>query len=152
MPTALCYNLMRLHYYKECAAMTPSPLLHIKDNIYNLRALDRIVGGYLYDSMNDEVGRVKGLMVEPETYRTRYLVYVNGGMMFTEGKIIILPREMYDPIDSARIKSSKKRESIQQAPSPRDFDHLTREDEMLVLGYFDLKPYWDTETNESLAP
>ena len=67
MPTALCYNLMRLYYYKECAAMTPSPLLYIKDNIYNLRALDRIVGGYLYDSMNDEVGRVKGLMVEPET-------------------------------------------------------------------------------------
>jgi len=128
--------------------MTPSPLLHIKDNIFNLRVLDRIVGGYLYDSMNDEMGRIGGLLVEPETYRTRYLVYVNGGMMFTEGKIILLPRKMYEPIDSSKIKSSKKKESIQQAPSPRDFDHLTREDEMLILSYFDLRPYWDTEETE----
>ncbi len=128
--------------------MTPSPLLHIKDNIFNLRVLDRIVGGYLYDSMNDEMGRIGGLLVEPETYRTRYLVYMNGGMMFTEGKTILLPREMYEPIDSAKIKSKKKKESIQQAPSPRDFDHLTREDEMLILSYFDLKPYWETEETE----
>jgi len=128
--------------------MTPSPLLHIKDNIFNLRVLDRIVGGYLYDSMNDEMGRIGGLLVEPETYRTRYLVYVNGGMMFTEGKIILLPREKYEPIDSSKIKSSKKKESIQQAPSPRDFDHLTREDEMLILSYFDLKPYWEMEEPE----
>lgn len=132
--------------------MTPSPLLYIQDNIFNLRVLDRIVGGYLYDSMSDEMGRVGGVMVEPETYRTRYLVYVNGGMMFIEGKTILLPREMYEPIDSTKIKSSKKKESIQQAPSPRDFDHLTREDEMLILSYFDLKPYWDTEENESTNP
>ena len=51
--------------------MTPSPLLYIQDNIFNLRVLDRIVGGYLYDSMSDEMGRVGGVMVEPETYRTR---------------------------------------------------------------------------------
>lgn len=132
--------------------MTPSPLLYIQDNIFNLRVLDRIVGGYLYDSMSDEMGRVGGVMVEPETYRTRYLVYVNGGMMFIEGKTILLPREMYEPIDATKIKSSKKKESIQQAPSPRDFDHLTREDEMLILSYFDLKPYWDTEENESTNP
>ena len=132
--------------------MTPSPLLYIQDNIFNLRVLDRIVGGYLYDSMSDEMGRVGGVMVEPETYRTRYLVYVNGGMMFIEGKTILLPREMYEPIDATKIKSSKKKESIQQAPSPRDFDHLTREDEMLIRSYFDLKPYWDTEENESTNP
>jgi len=132
--------------------MTPSPLLHIKDNIFNLRVLDRIVGGYLYDSMNDVMGRIGGILVEPETYRTRYLVYVNGGMMFTEGKIILLPREMYEPIDSAKIKSSKKKESIQQAPSPRVFDHLTREDEMLILSYFDLNPYWEMEESESTNP
>jgi len=132
--------------------LTPSPLLHIKDNIFNLRVLDRIVGGYLYDSMNDEMGRIGGLLVEPETYRPRYLVYVNGGLMFTEGKTIILPREMYEPIGSARVKSSKKKESIQQAPSPRDFDRLTREDEQLILSYFDLEPYWETEENEPTAP
>ena len=132
--------------------MTPSPLLYIQDNIFKLRVLDRIVGGYLYDSMSDEMGRIRGVMVEPETYRTRYLVYVNGGMMFTESKTILLPREMYEPIDSAKIKSSKKKESIQQAPSPRVFDHLTREDEMVILSYFDLNPYWDTEESEPTNP
>ena len=129
--------------------MTPSPLKYVTDNIFNLRILDRIVGGYLYDNQNDEMGPVKGLLVEPESYRTRYLVYVNGGMMFTEGKIILLPREMYEPLDSAKIKSIKRKESIQQAPSPRDFDHLTREDEMLIRSYFDLRPYWEIEEEES---
>ena len=129
--------------------MTPSPLIFIDDNIFKLRGMDKIVGGYLYDNMNDEVGRIKGLLVEPESHRARYLVYTSGGMMFTEGKIILLPRELYDPIDSARIKSFKRKEAIQQAPSPREFDHLTREDEMLILSYFDLKPYWDMEENAS---
>ena len=81
--------------YKEKTTMTPSPLIHVKDNISNLRVLDRIVGGCLYDSQSDEMGRVRGLLVEPESYRPRYLVYVSGGMMFTEGKIILLPRELY---------------------------------------------------------
>ena len=128
--------------------MTPSPLLYIQDNIFKLRALDRIVGGYLYDSMNEEMGRIHGVLVEPESYRAHYLVFMSGGMMFTEGKTILLPREMYQPVDSAKIIASKQMESIQQAPSPRDFEHLTREDEMLILSYFELKPYWALEEAE----
>ena len=59
--------------------MTASTLIYVNDNIYNLYPENRIVGYYLYDVQDDVVGRIQGLMVDPENYKPRYLVLTIGG-------------------------------------------------------------------------
>ena len=131
--------------------MTPSPLRYIDDNIHRLYPQNRIVGFYLYDLYDEMVGRIEGLMVDPESYNPRYLVLTIGGFLFTEGKIVLFPRNHYEPLDMGKVKTSWRRDSIQQSPSINNIQSLTLEKEMAILGYYDLEPYWDvTETNTSL--
>ncbi len=128
--------------------MTPSPLKYINDNIYSLYPENRIVGFYLYDIHDEMVGRIQGLMVDPESYTPRYLVLTIGGFLFTDGKIILFPRDHYESLELGKIKTSWRRDSIQQSPSINDVQLLTLEREQVILGYYDLEPYWDiTETN-----
>lgn len=130
--------------------MTPSPLRYIDDNIHNLYPQNRIVGYYLYDLYDEMVGRIEGLMVDPETYQPRYLVLTIGGFLFTEGKIVLFPRNHYEALDMGKVKTSWRRDSIQQSPSINNIQSLSLEKEMAILGYYDLEPYWDvTETNTS---
>ena len=131
--------------------MTPSPLKYIDDNVYSLYAENRIVGFYLYDLHGEMVGRIQGLMVDPETYHPRYLVLTIGGFLFTEGKIVLFPRDHYETSEMGKVKTSWRRDSIQQSPSINSVDSLSLEQEQAILGYFDLEPYWDvTETNSNL--
>jgi len=130
--------------------VTPSPLRYIDDNIHNLYPQNRIVGYYLYDLYDEMVGRIEGLMVDPETYQPRYLVLTIGGFLFTEGKIVLFPRNHYEALDMGKVKTSWRRDSIQQSPSINNIQSLSLEKEMAILGYYDLEPYWDvTETNTS---
>lgn len=130
--------------------MTPSPLRYIDDNIHRLYPQNRIVGFYLYDLHDEMVGRIEGLMVDPESYNPRYLVLTIGGFLFTEGKIILFPRNHYEALDMGKVKTSWRRDSIQQSPSINSIQSLSLEKEMAILGYYDLEPYWDaTETNTS---
>ncbi len=128
--------------------MTPSPLRYINDNIHRLYPQNRIVGFYLYDLHDEMVGRIEGLMVDPESYNPRYLVLTIGGFLFTEGKIVLFPRNHYEALDMGKVKTSWRRDSIQQSPSINNIQSLSLENEMAILGYYDLEPYWDvTETN-----
>jgi len=128
--------------------VTPSPLKYINDNIYSLYPENRIVGFYLYDIHDEMVGRIQGLMVDPESYSPRYLVLTIGGFLFTDGKIILFPRDHYESLELGKVKTSWRRDSIQQSPSINDVQLLTLEREQVILGYYDLEPYWDvTETN-----
>jgi len=128
--------------------VTPSPLKYIDDNIYSLYPENRIVGFYLYDIYNEMVGRIQGLMVDPENYNPRYLVLTIGGFLFTDGKIVLFPRDHYETLEMGKIKASLRRDSIQQSPSINNVHSLTLEKEQAILGYYDLEPYWDvTETN-----
>jgi len=130
--------------------VTPSPLKYINDNIHRLYPENRIVGSYLYDLHDEMVGRIQGLMVDPESYSPRYLVLTVGGFLFTEGKIILFPRNHYETLDMGKVKTSWRRDSIQQSPSLNTVDSLTLEKEQSILSYFDLEPYWDiTETNSN---
>ncbi|MDH5458924.1 MAG: PRC-barrel domain-containing protein [Nitrospinota bacterium] len=130
--------------------MTPSPLKYINDNIHRLYPENRIIGSYLYDLHDEMVGRIQGLMVDPETYSPRYLVLTVGGFLFTEGKIILFPRNHYETLDMGKVKTSWRRDSIQQSPSINSVESLTLEKEQKILSYFDLEPYWDTtETNSN---
>ena len=44
--------------------------------------------------------------------------------------------------DLGKVKTSWSKESIQDAPSPADIEHVTMNEEELILSYFDLEPYW----------
>ena len=128
--------------------MTPSPLKYIDDNIHSLYPENRIVGFYLYDLHDEMVGRIQGLMVDPESYHPRYLVLTIGGFLFTEGKIVLLPKNHYETLNMGKVKTSWRRSSIQQSPSINNVHSLSLENEQTILGYYDLEPYWDvTESN-----
>jgi len=128
--------------------VTPSPLKYINDNIYSLYPENRIVGFYLYDIQDEMVARIQGLMVDPESYNPRYLVLTIGGFLFTDGKIVLFPKDHYETVEMGKVKTSWRRDSIQQSPSINDVQSLTLEKEQMILGYYDLEPYWDvTETN-----
>ena len=128
--------------------MTPSPLKYIDDNIHRLYPQNRIVGSYLYDLHDEMVGRIQGLMVDPESYSPRYLVLTIGGFLFTEGKIVLLPKDHYETLSMGKVKTSWRRSSIQQTPSFNNIQSLSLENEQAILSYYDLEPYWDvTETN-----
>ena len=128
--------------------MTPSPLKYIDDNIHRLYPQNRIVGSYLYDLHDEMVGRIQGLMVDPESYYPRYLVLTIGGFLFTEGKIALLPKEHYETLSMGKVKTLWRRSSIEQTPSINNIQSLSLENEQAILSYYDLEPYWDvTETN-----
>ncbi|HKI48148.1 MAG TPA: hypothetical protein VKA69_02405, partial [Desulfobacteria bacterium] len=78
----------------------------------------------------------------------RYLVLTIGGFLFTEGKTILFPKNHYETLDMGKVKTSWRRDSIQQSPSINNVQSLSLEKEQTILGYYDLEPYWDiTETN-----
>jgi hypothetical protein len=109
---------------------------------------NRIVGFYLYDIQNELVGRIQGLMVDPDSFIPRYLVLTIGGFLFTDGKIVLFPKDHYETQELGKVKTFWRRDSIQQSPSINDVQSLTLEKEQMILGYYDLEPYWDvTETN-----
>ncbi len=128
--------------------MPASPLIHVKENLVHLLEDEQIVGHYIYD-INDEVlGRVKGLFVDSGTYFTRYIVYHHGGILSTEGKVILIPQGMYILPEFGKVKLLKSTEWIKDIPSPHDLESLTREEEELVLDYFNLPQYWEEESKE----
>ncbi len=124
--------------------MTLSPLKFIDENAFFLGNQDRVVGFFLYDTYNKEVAKVKGLMVDLDYHRPQYLVIELGGFLSTEGKIILFPKELYQPAGLGKVVTDWTRESIQQAPSVENLATLSREEEQLILSYFDIKPYWET--------
>ncbi len=128
--------------------MTPSPLRYVDDNIYHLYPEHRIVGFYLYDIYDEVVARIRGLLVDPESYQPRYLVLTIGGFLFTDGKTVLFPKSHYATQELGKVRTSWRRDSIQQSPSIDEIESLTLEREQVILSYYDLEPYWDvTETN-----
>ncbi len=94
------------------------------------------------------VARIQGLLVDPETYKPRYLVMTIGGFLFTEGKIVLFPQQHNIGQELGKVRTAWRRDSIQQSPTIDDPYSVTLEREQVILGYYDLEPYWDvTETN-----
>ncbi len=129
--------------------MESNNLKFIDDNIFDLAQEDRVVGSYLYDKYNEQVGRLKGLMVEPETFKVRYAVFIDGGFLFTDGKTILLPRSLFQSIDMGQIKTPWSREALQQAPTVESVDDISMNMERVILSYFDLEPYWESESADT---
>lgn len=128
--------------------MPESPLLYITENEVNLLNNEQIVGHYVYDMFDEILGRVNGLLVERDTYFPRYMVYIQGGILSTGGKTILVPQGMFVSPEFGKVKILKSVQWIKDIFSPDNVESLTIEDEELVLDYFSLPKYWEEESNE----
>jgi len=126
-----------------------SPLIYLSENIHNLMDDEKIIGCYLFDDCGEGLGRVEGLYVEHSTYFPRYLVYSQGGFLSTRGKVILVPNDIYETIDMGKVKLLKSLHWLKDIHSPTSADSLTREDEELILDYYNLPLYWAQETEET---
>lgn len=125
--------------------MALSPLKYLEDNVYEIPGDQRFVGAYLYDKEMRDLARVRGVLVDPTSHQVRYVYFVMGGFLSTGGKNVIIPLEQLAPIDSAKVQVLFTLESIQQGPGIDSVETLTREEEAVILSYYDLEPYWDAE-------
>jgi len=128
--------------------MTSERLAFISENIYKLRKQDRIIGCYLYDEFDEALSRVEALMVEPGTYLPRYLLITLGGTVNVHGKKVLLPIEHCQSVDLGKVKTSWRKESLMNAPTAHDPQNVTMAEEIHILDYFNLKPYWAVEPSE----
>jgi hypothetical protein len=125
--------------------MNSHRLTYISENIYKLREQDRIIGCYLYDEFDDALSRIEALVVESGTLLARYVVVTLGGMLSVKGKALVLPIEICRSVDLGKVRTSWRKESLMHAPTPHNPQQMTMAEEELILGYFDLKPYWAVE-------
>ncbi|MFQ5450288.1 MAG: helix-turn-helix domain-containing protein [Nitrospinaceae bacterium] len=130
--------------------MTQNRLEYISENIFKLREHERWIGNYLYDEFDNVLARIQALLAEPETYRSRYLVVMLGGMLSIEGKTILLPVEVCKPVDMGKVKTAWRKESLMDAPSPLDPRKVSQEEEERILDYFDLEPHWTAEPSPEI--
>ncbi len=128
--------------------MSTHRLTYISENIYKLREQDRIIGCYLYDEFDDALSRIEALVVESGTLIARYVVVTLGGMLNIKGKALLLPIEICHAVDLGKVRTSWRKESLMHAPTPHNPEHVTPAEEELILGYFDLEPYWAAEPEE----
>ncbi len=126
-------------------------LIYISENIFNLRVKDQLIGSYLYDRFNEPIARIDAILAESKTYLVRYLVINVGGFLNIHGKKILLPIEVCESADLGKVKTDWLLESLKDAPAPNDPENVTMSEEELILGYFDLKPYWAMR-GENLKP
>ena len=43
-------------------------LIHVAENIFDLRKIDRVIGFYLYDKFNEPIARIDAALVDSRTY------------------------------------------------------------------------------------
>ena len=53
-------------------------------------------------------------------------------------KSFLFPKDHYEALELGKVKTSWRRDSIQQSPSINDVRSLTLEKEQVILGYYDL--------------
>ncbi len=126
--------------------MDTNSLRFVDDNVFDLAQEDRLVGSYLYDKYNEQMGRLKGLLVDPETWEVRYVVFIDGGFLFTDGKTILIPHPLLTVLDMGKIRVNWSRESIQDAPTIESLENISLNEERAILSYFDLEPYWEDDS------
>lgn len=120
-------------------------LKKLVDNDYMLRGEDRVIGSYLFDCFNEEVGRIEGLLVDPETFAVRYCMLTVGGFLSTRGKALLLPKGILESKGLGKMAATKSLAVIRDAPAPFDREKVTREEEQEIHDYFDLPSYFKSE-------
>ena len=69
--------IFRLDNYRIGLNMTS--LTHVAENIFDLRKIDRVIGFYLYDKLNEPIAKTDAALVDSRTYHCYYLVINLGG-------------------------------------------------------------------------
>lgn len=110
-----------------------------------LRNEDKIVGCFLYDCYDEEIGKIQALFVDQESFALRYCIVTIGGLLGTSGKTILLPKGILEPKGIGKVVSSKSQAIIFDAPASFDIEKITQEDELKIHEYFDIQPYFEVE-------
>ncbi len=140
-------DIARKNLFRLRGPMTSSQLILINENLAKLQKNDRVVGFYLYGSGGESIAKIEGILVESGIYLPRYLAITLGGFLKIEGKKVIIPIEVCEVADLGKVKTEWRKESLIGAPNPVNLEDVTQEEEELILGYFDLEPYWAANAN-----
>lgn len=109
---------------------------------YDLRPLDRVVGYYIYDTMEQDVTSIRDLLVDEETREPRYAIVEIGGMMSIKGKKILIPWGALAKGGMSRMDINSSEEEILAAPAPMDPLAPTEAEEETIHRFFKVEPYW----------
>ncbi len=102
----------------------------------------RVIGYYIYDSMDKDIASVRELLIDPETRRPRYAVIEVGGFLSIRGKKILIPWGALTRGGMSRLNVNNIMENVLAAPSPMDPLNPTREEEESVHRHFNTEFYW----------
>ena len=109
---------------------------------FNLRALDRVIGYYVYDNQDRDVAPIQELLVDSETRQPRYVIIEIGGMMSIRGKKALIPWAALTKAGMSRMNVNCPAEQIIASPTPRAPLAPTRPEEETLHWYYNVEPYW----------
>ncbi len=115
-----------------------TPLIHIDENISDLRKKDRVIGFYLYDKLDESIARIDGVLADSKTYHCHYLLINLGGFLQVRGKAVVLPVEICTVKDLGKVKTEWRKESMIEAPTPANITNLTTVEEELIRDHYGL--------------
>lgn len=102
----------------------------------------RVVGYYVYDSMDKDITSVRELLVDPETRRPRYALIEVGGFLSIRGKKILIPWGALRRGGMSRLDVNNIAENVLAAPTPMDPLRPTRAEEESIHRHFNVEFYW----------
>lgn len=109
---------------------------------WNLIPAFRVIGYYIYDSMDKDIASVSDLLVDSETRRPRYVLIEVGGFLSIRGKKILIPWGSLKRGGMSRLNVNNIMENVLAAPSPMDPLNPTRVEEESIHRHFNTEFYW----------
>jgi hypothetical protein len=108
-----------------------------------LRSSAELTSGYSLHAQDGEIGRVKDLIVDDESWEVRYLVIHTGVWLL--GKDALLSPRWIEKIsyEGVEVFVNLPRSIIKDAPAYNDSAPLDRGFEQRLHDHYDRKGYWD---------
>ncbi len=120
---------------------------------YDLRTQDRVLGYYVYDPSDRDIGDIRELLVDEKSRKPRYALIEIGGIMAIKGKKIPIPWSALEKGGMSRMDIKLMEEEIIAAPTPFDPLNPTRVEEESLHYHFHVDPYWfDSEGEDQTQP
>ncbi|MGK7345248.1 MAG: PRC-barrel domain-containing protein [Candidatus Nitrospinota bacterium M3_3B_026] len=110
---------------------------------YDLSPQDRVIGYYVYDSMERDVAGVRDLLVDEDTHKPRYAIIEVGGFLSIRGKRVLLPWSALVKAGMSRLDINCSLEHIAAAPMVMDPYNPTVAEEESLSRHFNAEPYWE---------
>jgi sporulation protein YlmC with PRC-barrel domain len=109
---------------------------------WNLIPAFRVIGYYIYDSMDKDIASVSDLLVDSETKRPRYALIEVGGFLSIRGKKILIPWGALRRGGMSRLNVNNIMENVLAAPTPMNPLNPTRVEEESIHRHFNAEFYW----------